>query len=66
MSTFEKPVRWADWSTADQVSHLRLSQTRADLMSMLREEIDSDRSTDRFNKSELAHICLKTGVVPCR
>lgn len=66
MSTFEKPVRWADWSRADQVNHLSLSYTRADLMAMLREEIGSDRESDRFDKSELAHICLKSGVVPCR
>lgn len=66
MSTFETPTRWRDWKRADQVNHLRLSQTRSDLMGMLREEIDSDRESDRFDKSELAHICLKSGVVPCR
>jgi len=66
MSTFETPTRWRDWSRSDKVNHIRLSQTRADLMGMLREEIGSDRETDRFDKSELAQICLVSGVVPCR
>jgi len=66
MSTFETPARWRDWSRSDQVNHLSLSHTRADLMSMVREEIGSDRDSDRFDKSEVAHICLKSGVVPCR
>lgn len=65
MSTFEKPVRWDDWDLEAQVSYLELSKTRADLMTMFREEIDSSRDSGRFNKSELAHVCLLSGVVQC-
>ena len=65
MDTFNKPVRWGGWSRSDQVNHLRLSSNpRAELLSMLRSEIGSDRESDRFDNSELADICLKSGVVP--
>lgn len=66
MTTFETPTRWHDWNRPDQVNYLSLTYTRSELMAMVREEIGSDRDSDRFNKWELAHICLLSEVVPCR
>jgi len=65
VNTFEKPVQWREWLRSEKVNYLGLSLTREILLSMLREEIGSDRQSDWLNKSELAHVCLKSGVVPC-
>ena len=66
MSSFEKPVEWSGWPRSQKVTHIELTHKRSQLMGMLRNEIGSDRDTDRLDKSELAHLCLKSGVIPCR
>jgi len=62
----DTPSRWRSWDRSAKVQYLTLSFRRADLMDGLRDRIGSDRDSDRFSKSELAHICLESGVVPCR
>lgn len=62
MSEIERPSNYRNWPRSAKIEYLTLGHTRAELMHAIRREIDTDRDTDRFSKSELAQITLAMGV----
>jgi hypothetical protein len=57
------PVRFHLWDREEQINYLTLGKTRADQLELIRDNIDSDRGSDRLSKEELAAIALGLGAV---
>ena len=54
----EQPINYRHWPRHAKVSYLINSYGRAELLAAIRHKIESDESTDRLHKHELAAVTL--------
>lgn len=62
MSTEEidqyRPPNWDQWDREAKVNYYSLGKTRAELLTIIREVIDSNQSTERLTKDEIAGVLI--------
>lgn len=58
MSAFkeERPTRWGLWEHEAKVNYLTLGHTRAELLDIIRDTINTDGEGERLSKDEIAAI----------